>query len=186
MKLVAIDFETANSSSASVCALGVSSLEDGVIEEEINTLIQPEDNVSKFSYWNVKIHGILPEDVVNAPRWQEVYKQLLEVLDGDTIVCAHNASFDMACLKATCANTGLRLPYLRYFDTVQISRKAFPELVRHRLNDMCDYLSIDLNHHNAASDALGCLLIVERLMDRDNIYDVEELLAKYGMKIHEL
>ena len=44
----AIDFETANRNPASVCAVGLSTLEDGSIEEGLETLILPEKNVGYF------------------------------------------------------------------------------------------------------------------------------------------
>lgn len=181
MKITAIDFETANRSMASVCSVGVSTMNDGVMEEPYYTLIRPESNVDYFDPWNIRVHGIHPQDVTDAPEFSEIYKPLTNHFS-DAIVCAHNARFDMACLKQTCLNTGKPVPYITYFDTLELSRKAFPQLSHHRLNDMCEYLDIDLNHHNALSDSYGCLMIVERLMERTGISDVDALLQKYHVK----
>ena len=57
MKITAIDFETANGKPASVCAVGISVMEDGCVEEAYYSLIRPEDNVSQFSYFNIQVHG---------------------------------------------------------------------------------------------------------------------------------
>jgi DNA polymerase-3 subunit epsilon len=89
-------------------------------------------------------------------------------------------------MRETCRNTGHPVPVLRYFDTVELSRHVFPQMAHHRLNDMCDYLEIELDHHNASSDALGCLMIVERTMDRYGIYDIEELLQITSTHLHLL
>lgn len=185
MRVTAIDFETANASPASVCSVGISAMEDGHVEEKYYTLIHPEKNVSVFSSFNIQIHGIHPEDVKNAPDFSEIYRDLCDLFD-DSIVCAHNARFDMTCLKQTCLNTGKPVPDIRYFDAVALSRRVFPQMAHHRLNDMCDYLNIRLNHHNALSDSCGCLMIVERVMEMTEIYDVEKLLRTYGISIHEL
>ena len=185
MRVTAIDFETANASPASVCSVGISTMKEGKAEETYYTLIRPEKNVSFFSPFNMQIHGIHPEEVENAPVFSDVYRDLCDLFE-DSIVCAHNARFDMTCLKQACLNTGRAVPDLRYFDTVALSRRVFPRMAHHRLNDMCDYLHIRLHHHNALSDSYGCLMIVERVMDMTGIYDIEKLLKKYGIHIHEL
>lgn len=185
MKVTAIDFETANNNPASVCSVGISVLEDGCPEETFYSLIRPESNVSRFSYFNIRVHGIRPEDTENAPEFKEVFRQMKPFLE-DAVVCAHNAPFDMACLKAACLNCGIPVPHIRYFDTVALSRKMFPALERHRLNDMCDYLNIELEHHNAASDAFGCLMIVVQSMNLTGIYEIEDLLEMLKIRIRDL
>jgi DNA polymerase-3 subunit epsilon len=185
MKIAAVDFETANSSPASICSVGVSTLEDGTMEEAYYSLIRPEANVDRFDYRNIRIHGIHPEDVIKAPEFSQVYHHLTECFSG-SIVCAHNACFDMGCLKAACINTGRKVPCIEYFDTLELSRRVFPDMRHHRLNDMCDCLGIELNHHNAMSDADGCLQIVIEIMNRSGIYDIKELLYACHVGIHEL
>ena len=140
MKIAAIDFETANRNPASVCSVGISSYEDGAVEERYYSLIRPEEDVFYFDPWNIRIHGIRPRDVLDAPD----------------------------------------------FETVELSRRLFTNMPHHRLNDMCDALHIVLNHHNAASDAMGCLMIVVRVMEKSGIYDIEELLNKAHVRIREL
>ena len=44
MKIAAIDFETANRNPASVCSVGISSYEDGAVEERYYSLIRPEED----------------------------------------------------------------------------------------------------------------------------------------------
>ena len=36
--------------------------------------------------------------------------------------------------------------------------------ISHRLNDMCDYYGIDLNHHQADSDSRACAEILLRYL----------------------
>ncbi|MCH4015253.1 MAG: 3'-5' exonuclease [Solobacterium sp.] len=185
MRVTAIDFETANGSPASVCAVGVSVLEDGCVEEKFYSLIRPEENVDYFDWRNIQVHGIHPEDVREAPTFPEIYHELTDLFD-NSIVCAHNARFDMTCLKKTCLNTGKPIPVLRYFDTLELSRHAFPALAHHRLDDMCDYLQVELNHHNALSDSYGCAMIAAQVMNLTGIFDIEEMLEACHTHIREL
>ncbi len=185
MKITAIDFETANTDPASICAVGISVYDDGVLEEPYYTLIRPEANVGRFLYGNVMIHGIHPEDVEDAPDFDQVYKEILPYFE-DAIVCAHNANFDMGCLRAACLNTGKKVPLIEYFDTLRLSRMAFPYMPHHRLNDMCELMKVKLDHHNASSDANGCLMIPLYLMKQNDIWDIRELLNFYHTPIREL
>ncbi len=184
-RIAAIDFETANSKPASVCAVGISVMEDGAVDEKYYSLIKPEANVGWFHRGCIAVHGIYPEDVEDAPDFHEVYRHIMDELDG-AIVCAHNARFDMTCLRESCLNTGRRVPNVRYFDTVELSKRIFPSLEHHRLNDMCDHLGVDLQHHNALSDSYGCLMIVVAAMNLSGIYDIEQLLEACGIPVKTL
>jgi len=186
MKITAIDFETANGNPASVCAVGLSVMEDGAVEEEAYySLIRPEENVFYFSPFNTGIHGIHARDVLDSPDFPDVYHHMKPFLE-DALVVAHNARFDMGCLQAACDNCGIEAPALRYFDTVELSRHLFPEMPHHRLDDMCTKLNIELNHHHAGSDALGCLMIVADAMNRTGIYEPEALLKACHTRIYHL
>ena len=46
-----------------------------------------------------------------------------------------------------------------YLCTVQIGRRILPKM-SHKLNVLCDYYGIDLNHHEAASDSQACAKIL--------------------------
>ena len=185
MKVTAIDFETANNSAASICSVGISVLEDGCAEPVYYSLIKPEHNVRKFNYWNIRVHGIRPADVADAPDFRQVYQEILPYFE-DAVVCAHNAKFDMGCLKAACRNCGLPVPSIRFFDTLAMSRIMFPDMEHHRLDDMCACLNVDLDHHNAASDAYGCLMIVLQTMNLTGIYEIEDLLQHMGVSLTSL
>lgn len=182
MRICAIDFETANRSPASVCAVGISMMEDGAVEESYYSLIRPEREVGWFAPQNIAIHGITPDDVRDAPDFRTVFREMSPYF-ADAVIAAHNARFDMTCLKAACQQNGISVPQLTYFDTVELSRRVFPNLPHHRLNDMCDYLHVDLDHHNAASDSYGCLMIVAHVMNLTGIYDIEELLPACRTRI---
>ena len=185
MNIAAVDFETANEHPASVISIGLSVMEDGMLERKVETLIRPKKSVCYFRRGNTMIHGIHPRDVKDAPEWPQVCEQLEPYFE-DCIWAAHNASFDMGCIRAACRIYGMPVPSLRYFDTVELSRKAYPQIPHHRLNDVCDYLHIDLDHHRAGSDAYACLMIVGCTMTLAGIYDIEELLRQCGIRIYEL
>ena len=165
MKVTAIDFETANSSPASVCAVGLSVLEDGLIEPVLETLIRPEKNVSAFYYGNIRIHGIRPQDVVHAPDFAQVYRQMKPYLDG-SLMAAHNARFDEGCLKAVFRVYQMDYPGYRFYDTLTASRRQFGHsLPNHQLHTVAAACGYDLQrHHHALADAEACAAIALYLL----------------------
>ena len=53
LDFTAIDFETANSKRASVCAVGATRVRDGRIVERFNQLVHPPLGYDEFNQWNI-------------------------------------------------------------------------------------------------------------------------------------
>lgn len=179
MKIVAIDFETANASMASACSLGISSCENGVIGENKELYFKPHPKYNFFT--NTMIHGITAEMVKDEKAFSHYYEDIKRELENN-IVVAHNTGFDVTVLNRECDLYGLEHINFKYIDTVEISRLVYPELYNHKLNTIAEYLNIDLNHHNASSDAYCCLIILLKCMEAYNIYDIEEFIKKTRIK----
>ena len=80
------------------------------------------------------------------------------------ILVAHNAPFDLSVLKSCLQGYGIAWKNTApYACTVRIGRKILPD-ISHRLNDMCAYYGIGLDHHKADSDSLACAEILIRYL----------------------
>ena len=134
LNFTAIDFETANGSPASPCAVGLVKVAEGKIVDAFSTLIQPPYPNDWFATGNIKVHGINPEDVLSAPSWDQALEQMLEFIDGDDLI-AHNAGFDMGVLKASASLIDATLPDLRYGCSLIMARKTY-NLESYRLNQV--------------------------------------------------
>ncbi|MBQ6149202.1 MAG: 3'-5' exonuclease [Oscillospiraceae bacterium] len=178
MRIVALDFETANASIASACSLGIAICEEGEILDNFEWYFRPHHRYNYFT--NTHIHGICKEDVQDEQEFIFYYEKLEEILK-DAIIVAHNAMFDIGVLNAVCDLYGLDHFRNCFLDTVTISRRVYPELYNHRLNTVSDYLGISLSHHNAKSDAYACLLILLKAMEAYDAYEVEDFLERSGM-----
>lgn len=179
MKIVAIDFETANEDPRSACSLGVSVYEDGEITKSYAFLIKPLKKYQKFIF--TYIHHITLDDVIDEYEFDHYYKLIKEEFKGAYLV-AHNARFDINVLNAMCDLYGLDRFKNPYLDTVLLSRRVYPVLNNHRLNTICDYLNIELDHHEAKSDSLACLMILIEIMIKLECFDPEEILSKLHLK----
>ena len=93
---------------------------------------------------------------------------------------AHNAPFDMSVLAKCLRDYGIkwkaRVPYLC---TCTLSKRTFRELSNHKLNTLCDCLDIELEHHNAGSDADACAQLLLCCAERGA--DVRSAIKEYDM-----
>lgn len=156
MNFVAIDFETANSNRYSACSIALVVIKKNKVSNIYHSLIKPPDN--NFNYINTSIHGITYNDVKNMPYFHKLWPDLKEII-GDSILVAHNASFDISVLRSCIGYYGINSPRLGYICTCELSRKIWPGQFSYKLNNICNYLDIDLNHHEALSDANACASI---------------------------
>lgn len=155
MNFTAIDFETATGHPHSACAVGIITVEEGVITEEYHALIQPPDN--EYWYRNIMVHGIKPADTLDVPTFDTLFPEIQKRLFGKKIV-AHNESFDRNVLAKTMRWYGLYYDELEIADrwecTVKIYRaKGYKPA---NLKACCDRHNIQLVHHEALSDARAC------------------------------
>ena len=158
---VAIDFETANNYRNSACSVALVRVESGKIVFKEQRLIRPPDSYFCFSY----LHGINWEMVKSEPTFRVVWKSLEHILDGADFFVAHYASFDKSVLKTCCEESNIPFPSIPFKDTVMISRKTW-NIRPTKLPDVCDYLNIDLDHHDALSDAVACAKIMIESLKR--------------------
>ena len=146
----AIDFETATRHH--ICAVGIVSVENGKIIDEFSALIQPPGN--EYFWKNIEIHGIIPEDTTSAPFFDKMYPEIKKRLFGKTVV-AHNESFDRNVLRKTMTDFGIDYSDLNIADRWECTLRIHGAA----LNVCCEANGIELNHHEALSDARACAML---------------------------
>ncbi|MBQ8674882.1 MAG: 3'-5' exonuclease [Bacteroidaceae bacterium] len=158
----AIDFETANHSSSSVCSVGIVVVRDGEIVDTFYSLIQPEPNY--YNYWNTRVHGLCCSDTDDAPLFPDVWARVEPLIDGLPLV-AHNSPFDEGCLRAAFRVYRMDYPDYPFLDTLRASRRKLPHLPNHQLHTVASACGYQLtNHHHALADAEACAWIACKLL----------------------
>ena len=152
---VAIDFETANYSRTSACAVGLVHVKNRCIVSETTLLIRPPQRQFNFTH----IHGLTWADVKDEPTFGELWPAICEFIARAEFLVAHNASFDRGVLRRCCETYGVTEPELPFVCTVQLARNQW-DLHPTKLPNVCEYLDIPLIHHDAASDSRACAKIV--------------------------
>jgi DNA polymerase III subunit epsilon len=166
MTFLAIDFETANYSKNSACAIGLVRVENNIITEKQTHLIKPPTSWFVFT----DIHGITWSDVKDSPTFGELWPLIKPMFDGADFLVAHNSSFDEGVLRASCAEYGIEYPDIPFQCTVKISRKIW-NIYPTKLNLVCEHFNIPLDHHNAASDTEACaqiMMLALKEMEKEN------------------
>ena len=185
LDFTAIDFETANSSNASACSVGLVRVRAGKIVEQTGWLIQPPAPYEEFHPRNVEIHGIHAEDVTTAIGWSDQL-EFLEDFAGDDVMVAHNAGFDMAVIRRACEATGDVCPPYEYVCSVQVARKVY-DLESYRLPFAAAAAGFtDFSHHEATADALASAHIMIDAARRVDATDIRELAAETRVRVGQI
>jgi DNA polymerase III subunit epsilon len=181
---IAIDYETANNDYRSACSLGVSIVENGKVVETFESLIQPPKEFSEFDPFNVMIHGITPTQIKGAPTFDYLWEKLDKFNSKYKVpfVC-HFSGFDIRVTEALLNHYGVSFQEIQFYDTYTIARKLWPQLINHKLNTLSQNFKIDLNHHNAASDAQACALIALKQIEDLGKNSLIEVAENYGYKL---
>lgn len=160
-----IDIETTggNASRERITEIAIF-VHDGLrIVNEYSTLVNPECKVPPFV---ARLTGISDEMLVDAPKFYEVAREIVEITEGCTFV-AHNAAFDYSFVKQEFLNLGYK--YKRpVLCTVKMARKLLPGHKSYSLGNLCNSLGIQItSRHRASGDALATVKLFERLLSVD-------------------
>lgn len=157
-RFIALDVETACGDAASICQIGLACVRLDNSIETFSMLVDPE---TRFDRFNIQLHGIGPEQVVNAPLFPDALSVILPLLLGHHLV--QHSSFDKRAITAACLSYDVNPPELRWSDSVMIARKAWPELKGnggHGLASLKRELDLEFHHHDAGEDARAAALVV--------------------------
>ena len=126
------------------------------------SLVNPECHIP---YFITKLTGIDNLMVVDAPKFYEIAKRIIEITQGTTFV-AHNASFDYRFVQ----QEYLRLGYeykRKTMCTVKLSRKYLPGHASYSLGKLCEDLKILIDgRHRASGDALATVKLFEIILQK--------------------
>lgn len=149
--LVFLDTETTGLSMRNdrIIEIGLLRVENDQVVETFQTLLNPQTYVSPFI---TQITNISSEDLEHAPVFTDIASQLLELLDGATLV-AHNARFDYGFLRNEFLHAGRKFS-IKQLCTAKLSRYLFPQYQRHNLDSIIERCGFTVeNRHRAFDDA---------------------------------
>ena len=178
MKYLFIDVETPNRHNDSICSVAwILRDEQQEIRREYQ-LINPE---APFDPMNISIHGIRPEDVAGSPSFIEYWNNTLGALCDESVLIAHNASFDLSVIAKALYAKDLEIPRIKYIDTMPLFRILHPD-ESCKLKDIARRYGIEYQSHNAMSDVNTLAIALDLLKDENDFDSYESLLKSASMK----
>lgn len=174
LDFTAIDFETANRSRASVCAVGAARVRGGIIVNEYHSLVSPPPGFDDFESANIRVHGLTKADVSKAPSWDEVYPTLLRFI-GEDLLVGHNVQFDVSVLLNATSMYDLPWPELKTLCTRQLSRAAL-QIPSYSLPWVVNHLGLgEFKHHDPLTDAKMAAHVLIALAQMRNTTSIAQL-----------
>lgn len=156
-RFFALDVETANHDRASICQIGVACIRPDNSVETWVTYVDPQVDHWAFTW----LHGIDARTVRDAPRFDDVLKMLAGALRGHVVY--QHSGFDRSAVRAACQANGHPEPDWDWKDSVQVARRAWPELKGnggHGLASLKKYFGLTFEHHDAGEDARAAAEVV--------------------------
>jgi DNA polymerase-3 subunit epsilon len=149
--LAFVDLETTGGNPAydRITEIGIVRVQNGKLLEEWSSLVNPECPISPYIE---AFTGISSEMVADAPLFADVAASVFEKLRGAVFI-AHNARFDHSFLRTEFRRVGLAYS-AEALCTVKLSRRLFPEHVRHNLDAVMERHALSCSaRHRALGDA---------------------------------
>jgi DNA polymerase-3 subunit epsilon len=184
MNFVAIDFETATSQRDSPCEIGLTLVKDSSIVSTKSWLIKPRQ-YPDFNPFNVRIHGIRPQDVENQPELDKLWPEI-EPLLSNSLVIAHNARFDIAVLRKTLDYYSIAYPNIDFACSYILSRGYWKGLPSYNLESLCKEHNIKLEHHRAGEDSRACAELTLKIFSEAGVKSVEDMTQKLKLFVGRL
>lgn len=159
---VYVDIETngGNGSHGRIIEIAAIKVQDGQIIDEFSSLINPGSDIP---HWITNLTGIVNNDLVSAPYFEDIAEQLAKFLDGCLFV-AHNVLFDYSFIKRQFKEQSISFSP-KLFCTVRLSRALY-KVKGHSLQKIIERHSIQVSaRHRAYDDALALHKFVKIAVD---------------------
>lgn len=175
---VVFDVETTGLSAIynDLIQVAASKMYKGNIIAEFDEFINPGHPLSAFT---TELTGITDEHVKNAKPLIQVLKEFQEFCK-DTVLVAHNATFDVGFMNANYERHGLPRITQPVIDTLEFARNLYPEYKRHGLGPLTKRFGVALEHHHMANydaEATGRLLFIfiKEVAEKHGVTDLARL-----------
>jgi len=165
--VVVVDIETTglNPETDSIIEVAAVKLVRGEVVDNFQSLVRFDGDLSAYIR---HLTGISPGELLRAPSWDEVKRELKEFCTDDCIVAAHNVKFEEQFLQVN----DFPLP-ARLIDTLELARVFFPSFPSHSLEYLQGVLLGDsTTGHRALPDALNTTRLLQILTEKVHSLDV--------------
>ena len=134
------------------------------IVDQFSSLVNPQREIQPFVQ---RLTGINSKMLVNAPKFFEVAKRIVEITE-DAVLVAHNAKFDYRIIRTEFERLGFDFER-QSLCTVDLAQKLLPELPSYKLGKLVRSLGIPISDvHRAHGDAQATVELFKVLLEKDS------------------
>lgn len=139
---------------------------------EFSSLVNPQRSIPPFV---VKLTGITDEMVENAPLFEEIAREIVDLTEG-TIFVGHNVQFDYSFVRQEFKALGFNYDK-QTLCSCRLARKLIPGHPSYSLGRICYSLGIEINgRHRAAGDAAATVKLFEKILEADTFGELDKEL----------
>ncbi len=171
-RYIAFDTETTGlfANKDRIIELGAVLFENGRVVDSFSSLLNVHMSIPPQA---TQVNHITNQMIWSAPEEEEVYEKFFvflgDALDGKTVICAHNARFDVSFLSSTFDRLGYD-GHIRYVDTLTLARKHIKGVANYKQETLARHFGIvNRASHRAVTDAEVCgqlLWEIKKIKDR--------------------
>ncbi len=164
-----LDLETTGIShiTEKITEVGIIKYKNGERVAEFECFVNPEKHIPERVQ---EITHITDEMVKDSETIDKVIPKIIDFI-GDSVVVAHNADFDVGYLKYNFEKYGYTFNN-SYIDTLRLSKAIYPDLTRHKLGIIAEYLGIEVeNAHRALDDVITLCQVFGKMIEKAKRYD---------------
>jgi DNA polymerase III epsilon subunit family exonuclease len=161
VRFVSVDVETTglDPKRDQIVEMGAVVVQGGRVVGEFETLVYIDRTIP---FQARRVHGISNEMLVGKPRIGDALPALLEFVGDGALVEHSSYAFDVLFLESA-HGSALNAPYI---NTCTLSRRLFPHLPRHSLEECCLRFGLAQRpEHRALADARATAHLLMRLLE---------------------
>ena len=187
-----LDLETTGFSAVTekITEVGIMKVKNGEVIDEFSTFVNPEKHIPERV---TEVTNITDEMVADSETIDKVFPKILEFLgdDKETVIVAHNASFDVGFLKQNAKALGYSFDYT-YLDTLSLAKDLFPDYKKYKLGKIAENLGIKVEVAHRALDDVDTTVKVFNVMVKmlkekgaEIVEDIDKVAASEESKKEE-
>lgn len=174
---VVFDIETTglNKERDKIIEIGAVKIRNREIVDRYSVFIDPKERLTDEI---VKLTNITDDMLIGQRTIEEVLPEFLEFA-GNSVLVAHNASFDTGFIRIKSEELGITKFNNTILDTLELSRTLLKDLKKHKLDVVAKHFGVSLEgHHRAVNDAEATAEIFLKLitmLEENNVHDLSKV-----------
>ena len=180
LDFVALHFVVANHKASSACVLGICAVKNKQIIERKEWVFKSNPDFIKPPKWQKS--EIIIEDMKNAPEFLEVWDEIFDWLDNQTVL-VHNKSYEIRTLRALLDANNLQSPNFEMFCVMRWGRGIWNDLENYQKRTLAKHIGWDKEVIKAIDSAELVVELTHVMQNELQLIDPKAIEAKIAPKL---